>query len=113
MGDGELKARSSSEGLRREDEDRADHQGLQESAGHGEGDELEAGASGDQAVSGAPGVRALGLMVGEVALEKAYGGDSDEREGDEKRGSAKQPDESGGSILWAIRAVEEATETQR
>ncbi len=45
----------------------------------------------------------LGLMVGEAARDEAYGGgggdDDDKREGDEKRGSAKRPDESGGSIL--------------
>ena len=44
----------------------------------------------------------LGLMVGEAARDAAYGvgdGDDDEREGDEKRGSAKRPDESGSSIL--------------
>lgn len=42
----------------------------------------------------------LGLMIGEAARDEAYGGGGhdDEREGDEKRGSAKRPDESGGSI---------------
>lgn len=39
----------------------------------------------------------LGLMIGEAARDESYGGG--EREGDEKRGSAKRPDESGGSIL--------------
>jgi Transposase DDE domain len=51
----------------------------------------------------------LGLMIGEAARDEAYGGggggggddddDDDKREGDEKRGSAKRPDESGDSIL--------------
>ena len=43
----------------------------------------------------------LGLMMGEAARDEAYGGGGSggEREGDEKRGFAKQPDESGGSIL--------------
>ena len=44
----------------------------------------------------------LGLMMGEAARDEAYGGgggDAAEREGNEKRGSVKRPDESGGCIL--------------
>jgi hypothetical protein len=41
----------------------------------------------------------LGLMIGEAARDEAYGGGGgDEREGDEKRGSAKRAGESGISI---------------
>jgi hypothetical protein len=41
----------------------------------------------------------LGLMIGEAARDEVYGGgDDDKREGDEKRGSAKRPGESGASI---------------
>jgi hypothetical protein len=40
----------------------------------------------------------LGLMIGETARDEAYGGEEEDSEGDEKRGSPKRPGESGSSI---------------